>query len=227
MPSKGDKKQGRVTISKKSVPPHTHETQRDAPRRRANRTDAEAETASEDMIDKEDFENMSDAEKEDVVEDQEEDEDLLDNADYGDDEHTVGEEANEEDEYEEEGMDDASCLYKFSKKAVTEDEDEEEDEIVFEDDVETKQTDRVAKAEDRETMPVLTKYERVRILGDRAKQLSLGAKPMLLNVESMHPKEIAKMELERGVIPFFIEKVLPDGTRERWRVSELIPPMTE
>jgi DNA-directed RNA polymerase subunit K/omega len=91
--------------------------------------------------------------------------------------------------------------------------------IVFDDD--NINQDLIVDPLERETKPILTKYERVRILGDRAKQLSTGAKPMLLGVNNLNPIDIAKLELERGVLPFIIEKVLPSGRRERWKVSEL------
>ena len=123
-----------------------------------------------------------------------------------------------------EGGDDAdkterdTCLYKFGKDNESDEEDLEDD-TQIEDDIEIpvksiKNTERITK-------PVLTKYERVRILGERAKQISLGAKPMLLGIENMNPKDIARLELERGVMPLIIEKPLPDGTVDQWRVSEL------
>ena len=183
-----------------------------------------------DIIDKEDFENLSEEDKEnededDIVDEEqkEEDDDILENDDYGDEEHKDDKDAEQEQEQEgeyDQADGDGSCLYKLAKKIMS-DSEEEDDDIVFEDDMENSKTNFVVKQEERETKPVLTKYERVRILGDRAKQLSLGAKPMLLNVNNMNPKDIAKLELERGVIPFIIEKVLPDGRRERWKVSEL------
>jgi DNA-directed RNA polymerase subunit K/omega len=178
----------------------------------------------DDIIEKEDFDNLSEEgnDNDEIVEGEEqkeEDDDILGNEDYGDEEQKE----NIEEEQEEEQADverDGSCLYKFAKKIMSDSEDENDD-MVFEDDMESKRVDYIAKTEERETKPVLTKYERVRVLGDRAKQLSLGAKPMLLNVDNMDPKAIAKLELERGVIPLIIEKVLPDGRRERWKVSEL------
>jgi DNA-directed RNA polymerase subunit K/omega len=67
----------------------------------------------------------------------------------------------------------------------------------------------------------MTIYERVRLLGERAKQLSLGAKPMIKNVDNMNPKDIAKLELENKVIPLIIIRTLPNGVKEKWKVSEL------
>jgi DNA-directed RNA polymerase subunit K/omega len=164
----------------------------------------------EDEIDQEDQEDQ---------EDDEQDDDELEGDDYGDDEQIVG----LEDDEIEIGEDDG-CLYRFGKANVTGSDDEDVDvddvdDIAFDDD--TKKDSFIVKDDERETKPVMTKYERVRILGDRAKQLSLGAKPMLLGVENMNPKEIARLELERKVVPFIVEKVMPDGRRERWKVSEL------
>lgn len=183
---------------------------------------------SDDIIDKDDFDDLSGDERkneEDIIEDEEqrdEDDDILRNEDYGDEEQKDVIDNEQDIDYDQGDDADGSCLYKFAKKNITESETEsEEDDQVYEDDVETKNVEELVDKENRETKPILTKYERVRILGDRAKQLSLGAKPMLLNVENMNPKDLAKLELERGVIPFILEKVLPDGKKERWKINEL------
>ena len=73
----------------------------------------------------------------------------------------------------------------------------------------------------RITKPILYKYERVRIIGERTKQLSLGAKPMIKNTKNLDPKKIALLELEKGCNPFIIERPMPDGRFERWKVREL------
>ena len=59
------------------------------------------------------------------------------------------------------------------------------------------------------------------MLGQRARQLSLGAKSMIKNVENLDPKIVAKLELEKRVIPLIILRGLPNGTIEKWKVSEL------
>jgi DNA-directed RNA polymerase I, II, and III subunit RPABC2 len=79
---------------------------------------------------------------------------------------------------------------------------------------------RVAK-EDRITRPVLTKYEKVRVLGIRAKQISVGAKVYIKGVGNKTPYEIAELELANGLIPFLIKRPLPDDTYEIWKISEL------
>lgn len=78
--------------------------------------------------------------------------------------------------------------------------------------------------EDRITMPYLTKYERVRVLGVRAKQIQANAAILVKNIDIMThgPLEIAKIELSLGVIPFKIRRPLPNGQFEVWKISELI-----
>lgn len=71
------------------------------------------------------------------------------------------------------------------------------------------------------TKPVLTKYEFVRLLTDRSKQLAQGAKPMLKNIDGLSSKEIAKLELKNKIIPLIIERPVPNSNVERWKLSEL------
>lgn len=77
------------------------------------------------------------------------------------------------------------------------------------------------KPENRITKPILFKYERVRIIGDRVKQLSLGAKPLIKNVRHMNPKKIAELELKYEVLPIKISRELPNNKKELWKISEL------
>lgn len=60
-----------------------------------------------------------------------------------------------------------------------------------------------------------TKYERARLIGARALQISMGA-PMLLDLSeadmekiNYSPVEIAKMELEKGILPITIKRPMP------------------
>jgi DNA-directed RNA polymerase I, II, and III subunit RPABC2 len=63
--------------------------------------------------------------------------------------------------------------------------------------------------------PRLTRFEKARIVGARALQLSMGARPLIdIPSESMSPREIALLELEEGVLPISIRRVLPDGTSQ-------------
>jgi DNA-directed RNA polymerase subunit K/omega len=71
------------------------------------------------------------------------------------------------------------------------------------------------------SLPKLTKYERVRILGMRTKQLALGAPPLVKNVSNKSPIEIAEIELMMNMIPFKLKRPLPNNTFEIWKLSEL------
>jgi len=50
-----------------------------------------------------------------------------------------------------------------------------------------------------------TRYERARIIGARALQISMGA-PVLLEDDSGEPIDIALRELEMGVIPITVKR---------------------
>lgn len=77
-------------------------------------------------------------------------------------------------------------------------------------------------AGDRTTTGYLTKYERARILGTRALQLSLGAPCMVELGEETDPLEIAQKELKAKKIPIIIRRYLPDQSFEDWTIDELI-----
>lgn len=157
-------------------------------------------------------ENMDEVENEDALENEGDEE-----PDEDDDDKGIDSDKDMDDKREDyEGED---CLYRFTKKTDIADDDYVEQDDYFEDDV--ADTTLYVPNDQRQTKPVLTRYERVRILGERARQLSLGAKPMVLGTAGLDPKEIARMELNVQKIPFFIERPLPGGKRERWHVSEL------
>ena len=72
------------------------------------------------------------------------------------------------------------------------------------------------------TIPILTKFERARVLGLRAKQINNGADPFVevpSNVIEGHI--IAQMELQQRVLPFIIVRPLPNGKKEYWRIQDL------
>jgi DNA-directed RNA polymerase I, II, and III subunit RPABC2 len=76
--------------------------------------------------------------------------------------------------------------------------------------------------EKRSTTPYLTKYERARVLGTRALQISMNA-PVLVDLEGeTDPLQIAMKELSQRKIPLVIRRYLPDGSFEDWSCDELI-----
>ena len=76
---------------------------------------------------------------------------------------------------------------------------------------------------ERETSRFLTKFERAKILGERAIQISNGAKVMV-EVEKgvWDPMVIAEKELREKKINYVIRRYLPDGNYEDWNLNELI-----
>jgi DNA-directed RNA polymerase I, II, and III subunit RPABC2 len=72
------------------------------------------------------------------------------------------------------------------------------------------------------TLPYLTKYERARILGVRAKQINTGATPFVkLSEEIIDGYVIAEMELKEKKIPFIIKRPMPNGGSEYWFLKDL------
>lgn len=77
-------------------------------------------------------------------------------------------------------------------------------------------------AKDRKTTHFLTKYEKARILGTRALQISMNA-PVMVELEGeSDPLRIAMKELKERKIPFIIRRYLPNKSYEDWHVNELI-----
>ena len=71
------------------------------------------------------------------------------------------------------------------------------------------------------TSKYLNKYERTRILGTRALQISWGSPPLVDIKDVIDPYEIAILELESKVLPINIRRYLPNNTYEDWKISEM------
>jgi DNA-directed RNA polymerase I, II, and III subunit RPABC2 len=72
------------------------------------------------------------------------------------------------------------------------------------------------------TVPILTKFEKTKVLGVRAKQLNNGAKPMItLKSPVIDGYLIALKELEEKKIPVIIRRPLPNNTSEYWNLKDL------
>jgi DNA-directed RNA polymerase I, II, and III subunit RPABC2 len=70
--------------------------------------------------------------------------------------------------------------------------------------------------------PKLTRFERARIAGARALQVSLGA-PILVELppKMSDPIDIALVEIKAGVLPMTIRRTLPDGSHQDIALAEL------
>jgi DNA-directed RNA polymerase subunit K/omega len=72
------------------------------------------------------------------------------------------------------------------------------------------------------TLPYLTKYERARVLGQRAKQINTGAKVFVKVPENVIDGYlIAELELAQKRIPFIIRRPTPGGGCEYWNLRDL------
>jgi len=69
---------------------------------------------------------------------------------------------------------------------------------------------------------MLTKYEKARVIGTRALQLSNGAVPMVNTEGITNVMTIAEKELTEYKIPIIIKRKMPDGTFISMKVSEMI-----
>lgn len=72
----------------------------------------------------------------------------------------------------------------------------------------------------KKTIPLLTKFEKARIIGVRLQQLAYGAKPRV-NVDGLKSiNEIVEKELIERKIPFIVRRTLPNGQSEDWKLEE-------
>ncbi len=87
----------------------------------------------------------------------------------------------------------------------------------------------------RKTKKILYKYEYVKVISDRIKQLDNGAKPMIKNSDNLSSREIAELELKTKieyidennnkilncVLPFKIFREMPNNIIEVFNLGEL------
>ena len=179
-----------------------------------NELNSEFEGGSDKEFDDTEKETIEDEEENDEIEETinedelEKEEDLLEDDNIKEDKEQENEENDEE--YKTEGK----CFYN-----------DVEDEILIDDInelTEDVQEEEIVNDENRITKAKLTIYERVRILGLRAKQISLGAKILIKNPGNKTPLEIAELELIHNVLPYKIKRVLPNNLVEIWKLSELV-----
>jgi DNA-directed RNA polymerase I, II, and III subunit RPABC2 len=72
------------------------------------------------------------------------------------------------------------------------------------------------------SIPFLTKYERTRVIGQRAKQINSGATAFIKVPEHIIDGYlIAELELAQKRIPFIIRRPIPGGGSEYWNLKDL------
>ena len=72
------------------------------------------------------------------------------------------------------------------------------------------------------TSPVLSKYEKTRIISERVQQLSNGGVPFISNPESYNTVyDIALKELSMKKLPFIIKRTINGSSFELWKLEDL------
>ena len=72
------------------------------------------------------------------------------------------------------------------------------------------------------TIPIMTKYEKAKIIGIRAQQINSGSEPFIqVDNNMIDGLTIANEELLQRKIPFIIRRPLPNGTSEYWNINDL------
>ena len=156
--------------------------------------------------------------------DQDNDESNTDDDNDQNDDSNTDDDNDQNDENDDDNNDNANTII---EEDDSDDDDIINDKIIDDEDdfkvVNFKETiNNMYKKKDKKTIPVLTKYEKARILGYRAKQIECGAKPFIDPGDIISSIDIAKKELYSKKLPFIIRRPLPDGTFEDWPIQELI-----
>jgi len=156
-------------------------------------------------------ENINEEQIETIDDNDDEEDNLSDNENEIDDEDKEIVTDNEDDN--DDDKEDDNCIYNNNS--------DNENELFFDDDENDTNSINIVKPDERITKPFLFSYERTRLLGIRTQQLTLGAKPLIKNIENMSPKNIAEEELKNKIMPLNISRPLPNGQKEKWFLSEL------
>ena len=84
-----------------------------------------------------------------------------------------------------------------------------------------KNSDNIIIDQFHKTIPILTKYEKTKLLGLRVVQLNNNAKPYLTTNQYMSNIEIANREIELKLIPLIIKRPLSNNKFEYWKLKDL------
>lgn len=81
----------------------------------------------------------------------------------------------------------------------------------------------MGKDPNHKSVPFLTQYEKTKIIGMRANQLSQGARLYIAKPPHVNDVcELARLELMARRLPYIVRRPMPDGSCEYWRLSDLI-----
>ena len=88
--------------------------------------------------------------------------------------------------------------------------------------------DEFVSADERIGRKFMTKYEWVRLISDRATQISAGSSVMIKNsdgsidLKKLSAKDTAIIELESNRCPLYIVRTMPNGQKEKWYPHEMV-----
>lgn len=123
----------------------------------------------------------------------------------------------------EENSDEEESIDELTEVDNNENTEVEEENIIFDDIDPEKELSLNQRIPDDEriSLPYLTKYEKVNLIGTRAKQISDGSDIYVISKNAKTAVDISKLELEHKRQPFKIKRTMPDGRYEIWSLDEL------
>ena len=184
----------------------------------------EEDTDDEDTADDEDDDAAADEEDEDDEDDENENLEIKKSNDLENDLNI-----SDDDDDDDEDDDDENYLQKFNENLKHNIINENHPELQFHNYEEIENLSVIVRDDSgkiidplHRTIPFLTKYEKSRILGERANQINSGGKPFI-EIESnvIDGYLIALQELKQRKIPFIIKRPLSNGGCEYWKVKDL------
>jgi len=138
-------------------------------------------------------------------------------------------EDDEDDQDDDDEDDDENYLQKFDKNIRQDIISQYHPELLHHNDEEVETLCKIVRDSDgnivdplHKTVPFITKYEKARILGERAKQINAGAKIFIKKEKTLIDGYlIALREYEEKMIPFIVRRPLPNGGSEYWKLQDL------
>jgi len=135
----------------------------------------------------------------------------------------------ESDDDDDDDNDDENYLQKFSESLKTNVIEKHHPELMVHNHHEVEAMARVVRDENgniidplHKTMPFVTKFEKARLLGERAKQINAGAQPMVkVDDDIIDGYLIALQEYAEKKIPMILCRPLPNGGCEYWKLQDL------
>jgi DNA-directed RNA polymerase I, II, and III subunit RPABC2 len=71
----------------------------------------------------------------------------------------------------------------------------------------------------KKTLPLLSKFEKARLVGIRKQQLATGSSPCVKG-KFLNLDEIIEEEFKQKTLPLIVRRILHNGSYEDWRIEE-------